>query len=97
MLAAVGMTPPELKSMVRWEAAIVAIFGVLVTGSAAVAQYYALNRIVPVIIGYEDPFVLAPASFVVYGLIAIVTAVLASLYPARRAARVEVLEALRYE
>jgi putative ABC transport system permease protein len=97
MLAAVGMTPSELRSMVRWEAAIVALLGVLVTGTAAIGQYYALNRIVPVFIGYKDPFVRAPASFVVYGAIAIVTAVLASLYPARRAARVEVLEALRYE
>jgi putative ABC transport system permease protein len=97
MLAAVGMTPPELRRMVRWVAGIVAVLGVLVTGLAALGQYWALNAIVPVIIGYRDPWVVAPGSFVVYSLIAVATALVAALYPARRASRVEVLEALRYE
>jgi putative ABC transport system permease protein len=97
MLAAVGMTPHELRRMVLWEAALVAVLGVLATGVAASAQYWALNAIVPVIIGYRDPLVIDPGSFVVYSLIAVATAVLAALYPARRAGQVEVLDALRYE
>jgi putative ABC transport system permease protein len=97
MLAAVGMTPRELRRMVLTEAGIVALLGVLVTGVAAVAQYWALNAIVPVIIGYRDPFVLAPIAFVTNSAIALATAMVAALYPARRAARVEVLDALRYE
>jgi putative ABC transport system permease protein len=97
MLAAVGMTPSELRRMVLWEAGIVAVLGVVVTGVCAVAQFTSLNAIVPVIIGYKDPWVMAPGAFVVYGLIAIATALVAALYPARRASRVEVLEALRYE
>jgi putative ABC transport system permease protein len=97
MLAAVGMTPSELRRMVLWEAAIVAILGVLVTGLAALGQFFALNAIVPVIIGYKDPWAVAPGAFVVYSLIALLTALLAAWYPARRASRVEVLEALRYE
>jgi putative ABC transport system permease protein len=97
MLAAVGMTPTELRRMVLWEAAIVAVLGVLVTGVAALAQYYALNAIVPVIIGYRDPLVVTPSAWVVFSAIAIATAVVAALYPARRASRVEVLDALRYE
>jgi putative ABC transport system permease protein len=97
MLAAVGMTPRELRRMVLWEAAIVAVLGVLVTGVAASAQYWALNAIVPVIIGYRDPLIVDPGAFAVYGAIAVATAVAAALYPARRAGRVEVLDALRYE
>lgn len=97
MLAAVGMTPAELRRMVLTEAGIIALLGVLVTGLAALVQYWALNSIVPVIIGYKDPFVVDGASYLSYSAIAIVTALVAALYPSRRAGRVEVLEALRYE
>lgn len=97
MLAAVGMTPAELRRMVLTEAGIVAVLGVLVTGLAAITQYWSLNLAVPVIIGYQDPFVLDGGSYVTYSLVAIATAVLAALYPSRRAGKVEVLEALRYE
>jgi putative ABC transport system permease protein len=97
MLAAVGMTPRELRRMILTEAGIVAALGVLVTGGAALAMYWALNAIVPVIIGYKDPYVIDPGAFVRYGVLAMVTALVAALYPARRAARVEVLDALRYE
>jgi putative ABC transport system permease protein len=97
MLAAVGMTPPELRRMVLGEAAWVAVLGVVVTGGAALVMYFALNSIVPVIIGYRDPFVVDGGAYVVYSLVAVASAVLAALYPAHRAAKVEVLEALRYE
>jgi putative ABC transport system permease protein len=97
LLAAVGMTPSELRRMVLGEAAWVAALGVAVTGAAALVMYYALNSIVPVVIGYRDPFVIDARAYASYSVIAVDTAVVASLYPARRAARVEVLEALRYE
>jgi putative ABC transport system permease protein len=97
MLAAVGMTPRELRWMVLAEAGIVAVVGVLVTGVGALIQYWALNEIVPVIVGYRDPFVTDPGAYVLYSAVAVATALVAALYPARRAARVEVLEALRYE
>jgi putative ABC transport system permease protein len=97
LLAAVGMTPSELRRMVLGEATWVAVLGVAVTGGAALVMYYTLNSIVPVIIGYDDPYVVDGTAYVTYSLIAVASAVLAALYPARRAARVEVLEALRYE
>jgi putative ABC transport system permease protein len=97
MLAAVGMTPRELRRMVLTEAGMVAGLGVLATGVGALVMYWCLNTIVPVIIGYKDPFVVDGAAFLGYSAIAIVTALLAALYPSRRAGKVEVLEALRYE
>jgi putative ABC transport system permease protein len=97
MLAAVGMTPRELRRMVLTEAGMVAGLGVLATGVGALVMYWSLNSIVPVIIGYKDPFVVDGAAFFRYSAIAIVTALLAALYPSRRAGKVEVLEALRYE
>lgn len=97
MLAAVGMTPSELRRMVLTEAGMVAALAVLVTGVGALAMYWSLNSIVPVIIGYKDPFVIDGMAYVRYSAVAIATALVAALYPSRRAGRVEVLEALRYE
>ncbi|MDQ2648876.1 MAG: FtsX-like permease family protein [Actinomycetota bacterium] len=97
MLAAVGMTPSELRRMVLWEAGIVAALGVLVTCAAAFVQLAALYLIIPVIIGFRDPWVVDLGAMVIYGLIAVATAVVAGIIPSRRAGRVEVLDALRYE
>lgn len=97
MLAAVGMTPAELRRMVLIEAAIVAVLGVLVTAVVAVVQLIALFVIVPVIIGFRDPIVADVSAMAAYGAIAVATAVVAGIVPSRRAGRVEVLEALRYE
>jgi putative ABC transport system permease protein len=97
MLAAVGMTPSELRRMVLSEAGIVALLGVVVTGVMAVVQLWALLAITPVVIGYKDPFVPDFVAMARYGVIALGVALVAALYPARRAARVEVLDALRYE
>ena len=97
MLAAVGMTPPELRRMVLAEAGLVAVLGVLVTGVLALVQYGSLVLITPVIIGYKDPYVIAPGAIGVYSVVAVVVALAAAWYPSRRAGRVEVLEALRYE
>jgi putative ABC transport system permease protein len=97
MLAAVGMTPPELRRMVLVEAGLVAVLGVLVTSAAAVVQLVSMYLIVPVIIGYRDPLRADLSAMVLYGLIAVATAVVAGILPSRRAGKVEVLDALRYE
>jgi putative ABC transport system permease protein len=97
MLAAVGMTPRELARMVVFEAGLVAVAGSIVGIAVSVANYGALLLITPVMIGYEDPFVVDPAAALAYAAIAIVVALLASCWPAWRASKVEVLRALQYE
>jgi putative ABC transport system permease protein len=97
MLAAVGMTPPQIRRMVLVEAGVVAVLGVLVTGAAAVVQLLSMYLIVPVIIGYRDPLRADVIAMAGYGLLAVVTALAAGIVPSRRAGKVEVLDALRYE
>ncbi|HJR26102.1 MAG TPA: FtsX-like permease family protein, partial [Acidimicrobiales bacterium] len=97
MLAAVGMTPAELRRMILAEAGFVAVLGVLVTGVLALVQYGSLVLITPVVIGYKDPYVVDLEAMAIYGVVAVAVAFAAAWYPSRRAGKVEVLDALRYE
>ncbi len=93
LLRAVGMSRGHMRGMVRWEAALIAVFGTL-TGLA-----------VGLFLGWAMVFAVSQevetAKFVVpYGQLAIIVAiaaacgVLAALLPARRAARLDVLQAI---
>jgi putative ABC transport system permease protein len=97
MLAAVGMTPAELRRMVITEAGLIAVGGTFLAAFVSIAMLIAMLLITPVVIGYSQPLVLDFAPLLRYGAIGIAVALVAAIYPARRAARVEVLEALRYE
>ncbi len=97
MLAAVGMTPGELGRMILVEAGLVAVLGVLVTGALALVQYLSLVLVTPVVIGYKQDYVVSWPSMALYAGVAIAVALLAAVYPSRRASQVEVLDALRYE
>jgi putative ABC transport system permease protein len=97
MLAAVGMTPGEIARMVLTEAGLVAIVAAVVACIGGLVQYASLLLVTPVFIGFQDPFVVDVGSVVTYALLGVVVALLAAVYPSVRAARVEVLEALRYE
>jgi putative ABC transport system permease protein len=87
LLGAVGMTPNELFRMVMAEALMVGVVAVILS---AVFGFL-------ILIGYHDTYAPDLVSLLVYGPIAIVVAVLASLWPGRLAARTPILEALTYE
>jgi ABC-type antimicrobial peptide transport system permease subunit len=58
---------------------------------------FSLTQVLPFIVGFRDPVVFDWPSFAVAGAVAVVVALVGAAWPARRAAQVEVLEALRYE
>jgi len=97
LLAAVGMTPREIAGMVLAEAAIVGVVAVVLGAPTSIVMFGGLLLVGPIIIGYHDPFVVDVASIVVYAVVTLVVAVAGAWWPARRSARVEVLDALRYE
>jgi putative ABC transport system permease protein len=92
ILRAVGTTRPQVRSMVRWEAVIVAAFGTLAGVAVGVFLGWGLFNVAG-IMGFDT--VALPASqlgvIVVIGAIA---GVLAGIRPARRAARLDVLQAI---
>ena len=97
LLAAVGMRPSELFGMVMSEAAVVALIGVGLGILGAVGQYEASRQVIPIFIGYKDPFRLAGGSVLVYGPLVALVVLAAAALPAWRTSRMEVVGSLRYE
>jgi putative ABC transport system permease protein len=95
LLRAVGMTRRQLRRTVRWEAVIVSVFGAVVGIVVGLALGVALSLAVPesIINGITVPY-----STIIAVLIgAILAGVLAAWYPARKASKMDVLEAIATE
>jgi ABC-type antimicrobial peptide transport system permease subunit len=94
MLRAVGMTRRQTRRMVRHESVITALIGAVVglpLGiSLAALVTAALSQ-------YDVQFSVPLAQLAVFTAVAAVAGILAAIMPARRAARLNVLEALQYE
>jgi putative ABC transport system permease protein len=95
LLRAIGMSRRTLKASVRWEAVIVTLFGVAVGIAVGMVFGVTLSYAVPndVINGVTLPWV----RLAVVVVAAAVAAVVAAWYPARKASRMNVLEAIATE
>jgi len=94
MLRAVGMTRRQTRRMVRHESVITALIGAAVglpLGiSLAALVTAALSQ-------YDVQFSVPLAQLAVFTAVAAIAGIVAAIMPARRAARLNVLEALQYE
>ncbi len=94
MLRAIGASKSQIRRMVRYESLITAMIGALIGAVIglliAVAAVEALK---------DDGLVLGiPVVGIVFVLIAAgIAGVIAGIWPARRASKIEVMEALQYE
>lgn len=95
LLRAVGMTRRQVRAMVRWESVVIAVFGALLGIAVGLGFGVALQRA----LAPEGLTELAVPSgrLLVYGALAGLAGVLAAVGPARKAARLNVLEAIAYE
>ncbi len=92
MLRAIGMTRRQVRRMIRYESVITALIGAvigIVLGIVLAALLAARLDFVA--------FAVPVGSLLVFAAAAIVVGVLAAVFPARRAARLNVLQALQYE
>jgi putative ABC transport system permease protein len=92
MLRAIGMTRRQVRRMIRYESVITALIGAvlgivlgIVFGALLVARIDFIQ------------FALPSGQIVVFAIAAVVVGVLAAIFPARRAARIDPLQALHYE
>jgi len=92
MLRAVGMSRRQVRRMIRHESVITALLG----AAFGIPIGIVLALMVGVAIGY--PAVTIPVgTIIVFVIAAIVAGLIAAIFPARRAARLNVLRALQYE
>ncbi len=92
MLRAVGMTRRQLRRMIRHESIITALIG----AALGIPVGIVLALMVGQAIEYPA-FTIPVGTLVVFIFAAILAGIVAAIFPARRAARLNVLEALQYE
>ena len=92
MLRAVGMTRRQVRRMIRHESVITALLGA--------AFGIPLGVVLAVLVGVAIKFsavTIPVGTLVIFVIAAIVAGLIAAIFPARRAARLNVLRALQYE
>ena len=95
LLRAVGMTRAQLRSAVRWEAVLIAVVGTAVGLVVGFVVSWALVRSLE---GFGlTRFAVPGAQLAIVVVVGAVLGVLASIRPARRAARLDILEAIAVE
>ena len=94
LLRAVGMSRRQVKRIVRYESVITALIGTVLGSALGVFFAFIISRPIA-----DEGFVLVLpiASLIVFFVLAVMAGVLAAVPPARRAAKLDVLEALAYE
>jgi putative ABC transport system permease protein len=92
MLRAVGMTRRQVRRMIRHESVITALLG----ATLGIPIGIVLAVMVGVAIGYSA-VTIPVGTLIVFVIAAIIAGLIAAIFPARRAGRLNVLEALQYE
>jgi putative ABC transport system permease protein len=95
LLRAVGMTRRQARAMIRWEAVIVSVIGALM--GLAVGTFFGWALVTALESEGITELVIPGGQLTAYVIIAAVAGIIAALPPARRAARMDVLQAIATE
>jgi putative ABC transport system permease protein len=94
MLRAVGMTRRQVRRMVRYESIITALIGAALGLPLGIFLALLMTRALS---EFNVQIAIPIAQLVIFAIVAIVVGMVAAIFPARRAARLNVLRALQYE
>jgi putative ABC transport system permease protein len=92
MLRAIGMTRRQVRRMIRHESVITALIG----GTLGIILGVILGALLIARVDFIE-FSLPTTQIIVFAILTIVVGIVAAIFPARRAARLNPLEALQYE
>ena len=92
MLRAIGMTRRQVRRMIRYESVITALIGAVL----GIALGIVLAGLLVWRVDFID-FSVPVVQLVVFAIAAIIVGIIAAIFPARRAARLNPLQALQYE
>jgi putative ABC transport system permease protein len=92
MLRAIGMTRRQVRRMIRHESVITSLIG----GALGIVLGLVLGGLLIARIN-EIEFALPIGQLIIFAVVTVIVGILAAIIPARRAARLNVLEALQYE
>jgi putative ABC transport system permease protein len=94
MLRAVGMTRPQVRRMIRHESVVTSLIG----AALGIVVGFFLAILVTHALSDEGIVFAVPYMSIVYFVVAaIIVGILAAIWPARRASKLNVLDALQYE
>ena len=97
LLRVVAMTRGQVRRMVLAQAALIGLIGVVLGMGSGVVTAYVISLSMVTMLGYPIAFALHPWLFAGCFLGTMILVLLASLLPAERAARLDLLIALQYE
>jgi putative ABC transport system permease protein len=95
LLRAVGATRRQVRSMIRWEAVIIAVLGAVLGLVLGIFFGWAMSRALANQ-GFSE-FAIPASQLVLYVVAAAVAGIVAAILPGRRAARVDMLRAITTE
>jgi putative ABC transport system permease protein len=95
LLRAVGMSRPQVRSSIRWESVIISLYG---TGlGLAIAFLFSWSVVSALSSQGFNHFSAAPVQLIVIVILAAIAGVIAAIWPARRASKLDVLRAIASE
>ncbi len=95
LLRAVGMSRLQTRRTIRWEGAIVAAFGGIM--GAVIGILFAWAAVVVIPDSFISSFAVPWFTLIIYMVVAAVAGLVAAYFPARRASRLNILDAIAYE
>jgi putative ABC transport system permease protein len=95
LLRAVGMIRKQVKRMVRWEAVLISVFGALL--GTAIGIFFGWAMVQALSSQGITELAIPGGRLLVYVLVAALIGVAAAIWPARKAAKLDVLSAIAYE
>ena len=95
LMRAIGLTRRQTKNMIRLEAAVVSLFGALL--GVVVGLAFGWLAVVAIPDSVINQLAIPSVTLVIYVVVATIAGLVAASFPARRAARLNILEAIAHE